>query len=316
MEDFIMKKSKVLKTTLALSAAFVLAACGSNSSEESSGSEGGSGEATTLTVGASNTPHAEILEFVQPAMEEQGVNLEIETYDDYVIPNVALDEGDIDANYFQHIPFFEDAVAENNYDFVNAGGVHLEPMGAFSQEHGNLEDLPDGARVLVSNNAPDHGRVITMLEEAGLVTLNEGVDPATATFDDIAENPRNLQFETEYDPALMPTLYEQGEGDVVFINSNFAVDYGIDVLNDSIALESESSPYANIIATRSEDADSEAINLLMEELTSQETADFILENWNGSVIPVAGQEENSESSSEGSSEETSSSEESSSESAE
>lgn len=276
-----MKKSLVIKSLATLGATLLLAACGNGG-----GTEEATTEDTTIRIGASNTPHAEILEFAAPILEEEGYTLDITTYNDYVVPNVALEEGDLDANYFQHVPFFEAAVAENDYDFVNAGGIHLEPIGLFSQEYASLEELPDGATVLVSSNQPDWGRIIGIFQEAGLVSVDEGTDLTTATFDDIVENPKNIQFEYENDPALMPTLYQQGEGDVVAINSNFAVDQGLDPLEDSIALESESSPYANIIAVRSEDAENPGILKLIEVLRSQEVQDYILETWGGAVVPV------------------------------
>lgn len=237
-------------------------------------------------MGASNVPHAEIIEFVAPTLEEEGITVELERYSDYVIPNVALEEGDIDANYFQHVPFFEDAVAENDYDFVNLGGIHIEPIGAFSQRHESLEDLPENATVLVSSSVPDHGRVLDILQEANLITVEKGVELTTASFDDIAENPLNLQFEYEYEPALMPTLFEQDEGDVVFINSNFAVDHDLNPLEDAIAIESTTSPYQNIVAVRSKDAENPALLRLVEELLSEATQEFILDTWDGSVVPV------------------------------
>lgn len=279
-----MKKSIFIKSLATVGAALLLAACGN--SENAEDTSNGNTEETTIKIGASNTPHAEILEFAAPILEEEGVKLDISTYNDYVVPNVALDEGDLDANYFQHVPFFEAAVAENDYDFVNAGGIHLEPIGLFSQEYTDLSELPDGATILVSSNQSDWGRIIAIFQEAGLVSVDEGTDLTTATFDDITENPKNLVFEYENDPALMPTLYTQGEGDIVAINSNFAVDQGLNPLEDSIALESESSPYANIIAVRSEDKDNEAILKLVEVLRSQEVQDYILETWDGAVVPV------------------------------
>ena len=174
-----------LKGTALLGAGVILAACGNGENTEDTSantdtSENGT-EETTIRIGASNVPHSEILEYVAPTLEEEGITLEIERYNDYVIPNVALEEGDIDANYFQHVPFFEDAVAENDYDFVNAGNIHLEPIAAYSQKHESLEDLPEGARILVSSNAPDYGRVLAILEEAGLLTVEEGVDLTTAS---------------------------------------------------------------------------------------------------------------------------------------
>lgn len=283
-----MNISKWLKGTALLGTGLLLAACG-NGGETEEGTEttnGETSEETTIQVGASNVPHAEILDFVVPTLAEEGITVEVERYSDYVIPNVALEEEDIDANYFQHGPFFEDAVAENDYDFVSLGGIHIEPIGAFSNRHDSLEDLPENATILVSSSVPDHGRVLAILQEADLITVEDSVDLTTASFDDITENPLNLQFEYEYEPALMPTLFEQDEGDVVFINSNFAVDHDLNPLEDSIAVESSSSPYSNIIAVRSEAEDNPAIQRLVEELLSEETQEFILDTWDGAVVPV------------------------------
>ena len=175
---------------------------------------------------------------------------------------------------------------ENGYDFVNAGSIHIEPLAIFSQRYESLEDVEDGATVLVSNNQSDWGRIIGIFQEAGLVTVKEGVDLTTATFEDIDENPKNLTFEYENDPALMTTLYQQDEAELIAINSNFAVDQDISPLDDSIAIESSSSPYANIIAVRSEDAEDPAILKLVETLKSKDVQDFILEEWDGAVVPV------------------------------
>lgn len=280
-----MKVKQWIKGISLVGVGLLLAACGNEEATDTAENSNET-EETTIRVGASNIPHAEIIEHVAPTLEEEGITVEIERYNDYVIPNVALEEGDIDANYFQHEPFFEDAVAENNYDFVNAGSIHLEPIGAFSQRHENLEDLPENATILVSSNAPDYGRVLAILQDAGLLTVEEDVDLTTASFDDIAENPLNLQFEYEYDPALMPTLLEQDEGDVVFINSNFAVDHDLNPLEDAIAIEKSSSPYGNVVAIRSEDEDNPAITRLIEVLKSEETQEFILDTWDGAVVPV------------------------------
>lgn len=277
-----MKKKTILSALATAGVIVTLAACG-NGNEESNGSNA---EDTTIKIGASNVPHAEILEFVQPILEEEGITLDITTYNDYVIPNVALDEGEIDANYFQHIPFFDAAVEENGYDFVNAGSIHIEPLAIFSQRYESLDDVEDGATVLVSNNQADWGRVIGIFQEAGLVTVKDGVDLTTATFEDIDENPKNLVFEYENDPALMTTLYQQDEAELITINSNFAVDQDISPIDDSVAIESTSSPYANIIAVRSEDSEDPAILKLVETLKSKEVQDFILEEWDGAVVPV------------------------------
>ncbi|EDP69044.1 pheromone cOB1 precursor/lipoprotein, YaeC family [Carnobacterium sp. AT7] len=279
-----MKKKTLLSALVTTGVVLTLAACGS---EESKNESTGSGsEDTTIKIGASNVPHAEILEFAEPILEEEGIKLDITTYNDYVIPNVALDEGEIDANYFQHIPFFDAAVEENGYDFANAGSIHIEPLAIFSQRYKSLDEVEDGATVLVSNNQSDWGRIIGIFQEAGLVTIKDGVDLTTATFDDIDKNSKNLKFEYENDPALMTTLYQQDEAELIAINSNFAVDQDISPLEDSIAIESSSSPYANIIAVRSEDAEDPAILKLVEVLKSKEVQDFILEEWDGAVVPV------------------------------
>ena len=275
-----MKKTTFIRSLVTVGTIFMLGACGNpTSNDQENGKE-------TIKIGASNTPHAEILEFAKPILEKEGITLDISTYNDYVIPNQALAEGDIDANYFQHEPFFEEAVRDNDFDFVNAGAIHLEPIGIFSKEYDSLNELPKGAKILVSSSTPDWGRVLGIFQKAGLIKIKEGVDITTAAFDDIVDNPKNLTFNYENDPALMPTLYQEKEGDAVAINSNFAVDQGIDPLNDSIVLESESSPYANIIAVRSDDKEDAAIKTLIAVLKSKEVQDYILETWNGAIIPV------------------------------
>lgn len=268
-----------------LLAALTLAGCGSGSEEPASGGSGAE-ESSTLKVGASNVPHAEILEQAQPILEEQGIELEIETYQDYIFPNQDLESGEIDANYFQHVPYLESQIAEHGYEFENAGGIHIEPIGVYSQKYDSLEELPEGATILMSSSVADHGRILSMLEAQGLITLDESVEKTTAEVSDITENPKNLQFETDYEAAILVQMYEQGEGDAVLINSNYAIDAGLNPLEDAIALEDSDSPYVNIIAVRAGDEDNENIQALVEALKSDEIQDFILEEWGGSVVPV------------------------------
>jgi D-methionine transport system substrate-binding protein len=269
---------KLLAGTLL--AALALAGCGSDNSGASEE------ESSTLKVGASNVPHAIILEQAKPLLEEQGIELEVETYQDYVLPNQDLEAGEIDANYFQHIPYFESQKKEFSYDFANAGGIHIEPIGVYSKKYSSLEELPEGATILMSNSVADHGRILSMLEAEGLIKLKEGIDKTTAEVKDIVENPKNLQFDPNYEAALMVQLYEEGEGDALLINSNYAIDAGLNPLEDSIALEGSDSPYVNIIAVNSGDEDNENIKALVETLKSQEIQDFILEEWGGAVVPV------------------------------
>ncbi|QPC47401.1 MetQ/NlpA family ABC transporter substrate-binding protein [Mangrovibacillus cuniculi] len=273
---------KLFSGIVLASSVVALAACGTSGSNSGSGEE----ESKEIVVGASNVPHAIILEEAKPLLEEKGYELTIETYQDYILPNKDLENGDIDANYFQHVPYFESQIADNGYDFANAGGIHIEPIGVYSKKYGSLEELPEGATILMSNSVADHGRILTMLEAKGLITLNPDVEKTAATLDDIQDNPKNLQFDYEYEAALLPQMYENEEGDAVLINSNYAIDAGLSPLEDSIAIEDSESPYVNIIATQAGNEDSEAIKALVEVLTSKEIQDFILEEWGGSVVPA------------------------------
>ncbi len=271
-----------------------LAACGSAKEEETNTSTNGSteeettakGEPVTITIGASNGLHDLILEQAKPILAEEGIELDIKPYQDYVMPNQDLESGDLDANYFQHIPYLETEIADKGYDFVNAGGIHIEPMGIYSTKYKSLDELPDGATVIISNNPSEEGRFLSLLEAQGLIKLKEGVDKASATLDDIVENPKNLVIDNSSAPEMLVTYYEEGEGDVVVINSNFAIDAEINPMEDSIAIEGSESPYVNIIAVRAEDKDNEAIKRLVEVLHSDAIQQFIMDEWGGAVVPV------------------------------
>lgn len=282
---------KLLTGILLAVLVLALAACGTKAVEDNktsgSGSEDiGEAEVTTLKVGASNTPHAIILEKAAPLLKEKGIELVIEPYQDYVLPNKDLESGLLDANYFQHIPYLELQIADHGYDFVNAGGIHIEPIGVYSKKYKSLEELPEGATILISNSVSDHGRVLALLEAKGLITLAEGVDKAAAELKDIVDNPKNLQFDANYEPALMPQLYNHDEGDALLINSNFAIDGGLNPLEDAISIEDSESPYVNIIAVRAGDESNPEIKTLIEVLQSQEIQDFILAEWGGAIVPV------------------------------
>lgn len=281
---------KILSAILLFTLALVLVACGSEDGDENTNSSNGDAETKTevkkLVVGASNTPHAVILEKVKPILKEQGIDLVIEEYTDYVLPNTDLADGEIDANYFQHIPYLESFTKDHGLDLVNAGGIHIEPIGVYSKEYASLEELPEGATILMSNSVADHGRVLAMLEAQGLITLADDVDKTKAEVKDIVDNPKNIQFDANYEAALLPQLYNNDEGDAVLINSNYAIDAGLNPLEDSIAIEDSESPYVNVIAVRAGDEDKEEIKALIDVLKSKEIQDFILEEWDGSVVPV------------------------------
>ncbi len=278
------KNMKKLLQVVALGASILaLAACGTEEDKLVAGTS----EEVKIVVGASNTPHAVILEKAQPLLAEKGIELEIEPYTDYILPNKDLDSGDLDANYFQHIPYFESQKEEFGYDFANAGEIHIEPIGIYSQKHSSLAELPKGATILLSNSVADHGRMLSLLETEGLIKLADSIDKTTAEIKDIVENPKNFKFDHDTAAELLYQMYANGEGDAVLINSNYAIDNGLNPLEDSIAIESSESPYVNIIAVQSGDEDSKAIKALVEVLTSKEIQDFILSEWGGSVVPVS-----------------------------
>lgn len=278
-------KKKVLASTLLSASVLALAACGTDDEGTKTGSTDNE-ESSTLVVGASNTPHAIILEQVEPILEKQGIDLEIEPYQDYVLPNQDLESGDIDANYFQHIPYFEGQIKDFGYDFANAGGIHIEPIGIYSKKYKSLSELPEGATILLSNSVADHGRMLSLLEQEGLIKLKEGIDKTEAEISDIAENPKNFKFDAETEASLLYQMYENEEGDAVLINSNYAIDNGLNPLEDAIAIENSDSPYVNIIAVRAGDENDKKIKALVEALRSEEIQEFILEKWGGSVVPV------------------------------
>ncbi|MBB6281856.1 MetQ/NlpA family ABC transporter substrate-binding protein [Geobacillus subterraneus] len=281
---------KWLGALLAAILVFALAACGGNNNDENAAGEDKGGGVVKLKVGASNVPHAEILEQAKPMLKEKGIDLEIITFQDYILPNKALADKEIDANYFQHIPYLESQMKEHGYDFVNAGGIHIEPIGLYSKKYKSIEELPDGATIIMSNSVADHGRILSMLQEKGLIKLKEGVDKTKATVNDIVENPKHLTFKADVDAGLLPQIYQNGEGDAVLINANYALDAGLDPAKDPIAVESpKDNPYVNIVAVRKGDENRKEIKTLVEVLQSKEIQDFIKEKYKGAVIPAAGQ---------------------------
>ncbi|WP_167629308.1 MetQ/NlpA family ABC transporter substrate-binding protein [Listeria valentina] len=271
---------KVLSALFVFSLVLVLAACGGNADKKSSG------DSKELVVGASNTPHAEILEKAKPILKKEGIDLKIVTYQDYVLPNKALDEGEIDANYFQHKPYLELEEKEKGYKFADVGAIHIEPMGIYSKKVKSLKELKDGAQILLSNSKSDWPRVIGIFVDEGLLTLKDGVKPEDATFDDIKDNPKNLKFKYDLDPAYLMTAYNHEEGDAVAINSNFVVDQNLNPTKDSIAIESKDSPYANIVVTKESNKNNKNIKKLVEVLHSKEIQNWITDKWKGAVVPV------------------------------
>ncbi|WP_312613610.1 MetQ/NlpA family ABC transporter substrate-binding protein [Oscillibacter sp.] len=278
-------KRKLLALTLALGLTASLAACG-NSGSGSAGSASASGsapaETVTLKVAASATPHAEILNAVKDILAQQGIDLQVTEYGDYVVPNTAVEEGSEDANYFQHVPYLDNFNAENGTHLVNAGGVHIEPMGIYAGKTTALADLADGAVVAIPNDATNEGRALLLLEAQGLIKLKDSAN-LTATPNDIAENPKNLTFK-ELEAAMIPNTVE--EVDLSVINSNYAMEAGFNPVEDALAIEDANSPYVNIIAVKEGNENSPAIRALVEALQSETARDFITTTYGGAVIPA------------------------------
>lgn len=273
------KMKKLLKIALALLLTVGIVGCGSQSD---------SSDEKTLTVSATLDPHAKILEQAKPLLKEKyGINLEVKVLDDYYIFNKALDTGDVDANYFQHRPFFDGDVEKNNYKIAEAGAIHIEPFGFYSKTVKSKDQIKDGAKVIISNSVADHGRILAILADAGLITIKDGVKVLDATVKDIASNPKNLEF-TEIKPELLATSFNNGEGDLVAINGNYALQANLNPTKDAIILESANAdnPYVNIVACQKGHENDEKIKALVEVLKSDDIKKFIEETYKGSVIPV------------------------------
>ena len=239
----------------------------------------------TIVVGASSTPHAQILEQARPILEDAGYELKIVEYADYVQPNLALDSGDLDANYFQHQPYLDQFNAENKTELVGAATIHYEPFGIYPGKTATLDALADGAQIAVPNDATNEARALLLLEAQGLITLTEGVG-LNATKNDIAENPKNLEI-VEIEAAQLARSLQ--DVDMAVINGNYAIEAGLNVATDAIAFEDKDSiaaeTYGNIIAVKSGDEDREDIKALIEALQSETVKQFIIDNYQGAVVP-------------------------------
>ena len=285
---------KLLALTLALVLCLGLAACGggtstdtdtnadTSSDADTNGDATANGETITLTVGATPNPHAEILAQVKDDLAAEGIDLVVKEYSDYVVPNTAVEEGDLDANYFQHTPYMEKFNEENGTHLVSVGKIHYEPMGIYPGLTKTLEELPDGATIAVPNDATNEARALQLLAAQGLIELKEDAG-LNATPNDITSNPKNLQFK-ELEAAMLPQT--ASEVDLSVINSNFAMQVQLDPTKDSLFIEDSTSPYVNIVAVRQGDENRPEIQALMKVLHSQEIKDFINNKYKGAVVPA------------------------------
>lgn len=239
----------------------------------------------TITVAASATPHAEILEQAAPLLEEEGWKLDVTVFEDYVQPNLVVDSGDFDANYFQHIPYLDDFNEEHGTSLVNAGGIHYEPFGIYPGTKEDLSELEEGDVIAVPNDTTNEARALLLLQDNGVIKLKDGVG-LEATARDIEENPNNVEIQ-ELEAAQVSRV--AGEVAFVVLNGNYALQAGYSVSKDAVAYEKSDSEaaqtYVNVIAVQEGNEDSDKIKALVDVLKSDEIKDFITENYDGAVIP-------------------------------
>ncbi|MGY5765764.1 MetQ/NlpA family ABC transporter substrate-binding protein [Brachybacterium sp. DNPG3] len=265
-------------------AALGLAACGSDDAETSAPTE--EGGVTTIRVAATPLPHMQILQFVADNLAaDAGLALDLQEQTDYKVPNRLLNDGEVDANYFQHLPYLTTEIEENGYELTPFSGIHIEPLGLYSDSLGSTDEISDGASIAVPNDPTNRGRALALLADNGLLTLADGVEPTEATPEDVSENPLNLTFE-EVDAALIARTLS--DYDAAVINGNYAIEADLVPSEDSLAIESgEDNPYANMLVVRTADEENEALLKLDELLHSEDVRSFIEETYaNGSVIPA------------------------------
>ena len=290
-------KKKIFALSLALILALALAACGgSGSAGDTQKTDAPAGtqappadtqtppaETVTLKVAASPTPHAEILNQCVDILKAQGIDLVVTEYSDYVFPNTAVEDGEEDANYFQHIPYLNNFNAERGTHLVSIAGIHIEPIGIYAGKTASLDAIPDGGRIAVPNDTTNEGRALLLLEAQGIIKLKDSTK-LDSTPNDIAENPKNLEF-VELAAENIPSNLD--EVDVAAINSNYALGAGLNPVEDALVLEnSEDNPYVNILAVKEGNENSEAIQALVKALQSEQVKTFIEQTYDGAVVAL------------------------------
>lgn len=257
--------------------ALALVACGGGNAAPSAD--------TTIRVGASPSPHAEILAQVKDELSEQGYTLEVVEYNDYIQPNVALSEGDLDANYFQHKPYLDDYNAENGTDLVDAGAIHFEPMGLYAGKSSDLANVPDGAKIAVPSDATNEARALLLLQDQGIIKLRDGAG-LSATKNDIVENPHNVEI-VELEAANIPHTLQ--DSDFGIVNGNYALAAGLDTSSALVTESADSEAaktYANLVVCRPDNADSDKVKALVAALRSETVRSYIEQTYSGVVVPV------------------------------
>ena len=238
---------------------------------------------TKIVVGATPEPHAALLSLVVDDLAAQGITLEVKEFTDYVTPNDAVEYGEIDANYFQHIPYLESFNTEHGYHLVNAGGIHVEPIALYSKKYSSLSDIPNGAVIAIPNDPTNEGRALLLLQSAGLIKLKDNAGLEAIPLD-IVENPKNLKF-SEIEAATLPRILS--DVDAAVINGNYAIPAGLVATRDGLYVEGADSPYVNVIAVKAGNENNPAVKALVEALKSDEVKAYVAEHYkNGEVVLV------------------------------
>lgn len=256
-----------------------MAGCGNDAA---TGDKNAAEGQVTLKVGASPVPHAEVLNNVKDALAKEGIKLEVVEFSDYIQPNMALSDKELDANYFQHKPYLDNFISEHQLKLVSVGAVHIEPMGIYSHSVTDLAAVPQGSKVAIPNDPTNCGRALLLLQEAGLIKLNPNAG-IMATVADITDNPKQLAF-SELEAAQVPRSLDDVA--LAVINTNFAIEAGLTPSQDALQIESKESPYVNIVVVRQGDENRPEIQKLMKALQSQSTKDFLEKKYNGAIFPA------------------------------
>lgn len=262
------------RLALLLALGLALVGCGNKATEEVKGDG-------PIKVGAT-VSYTEILEYAEGILEEEGIDIDVVEFNDYLTPNLALDDGSIDINYFQHRPYFEDNIEANGLDLVGLEALYFGPLALYSDKIQSIDDLADGAEIFLPNDPTNEARALILLEKNGLIKLKDPTD-VKATAKDVIENPKNLKF-TALDAASIPSALK--DADAAIINFNYALANGLSAKNDSLIIEGKDTPYANIVAVRAGDETKEEVVRLMEVLKSEEVQKFVEEEFDGELVPA------------------------------
>nr|WP_300003887.1 MetQ/NlpA family ABC transporter substrate-binding protein [Tissierella sp.] len=265
-----MKKTLKLVLTLVLALSF-LTACSKDSADDK-----------TIKIGATPDPHLKILELIKDDLAAEGITLEIKEFTDYIAPNVALAQKDLDANFFQHKPYLDDKVAQEGFELVSIGTVHVEPMALYSETLKDITDLQNGAEISIPSDNVNGARALLLLEANGLIEVDKEAG-INATERDITKNPKNLKF-TALQAELIPKAI--ADVDAAVINGNYAIDAGLNPVRDGLIIEGQESPYANIVAVRKGQENDEKFKILLKYLQSDKVKKFIEDNYDGGVVPA------------------------------